>query len=176
MTPAKLVGAKVTRFVSVLSVGMATACAVVSGYVVGNGVATRVRQSPFARQPVVTRLSDFTNTGTVGLENIGKAVVFVTESRCAFCTASMPFYERLIALAAASGTRVLFATPEPVTTNRTYLRDNGVLHQTPILLEELDLSVRGTPTVLVLEGRTIKRAWLGKLTAEQEAEVTDAIQ
>jgi hypothetical protein len=56
------------------------------------------------------------------------------------------------------------------------LRDNGVLHQTPILLEELDLSVRGTPTVLVLEGRTIKRAWLGKLTAEQEAEVTDAIQ
>ena len=97
---------------------------------------------------------------------------------CAYCHASLPFYEHLLSDSARrhpSQTRIIFVTADdeyhtmravPASARRDSIYSNVVLPGW----------VEGTPTVCLLDrdGRVLK-IWFGQLNNSQEQEVFDAI-
>jgi hypothetical protein len=103
----------------------------------------------------------------------GKTLLLVLQKGCHFCSESAPFYKTLVQDAARRGGIHLVAVlPQTTEEGRKYLTDLGVSiddlrQQTPSAL-----GVKGTPTlILVNDAGEASDIWIGKLKAEQEAEV-----
>lgn len=109
-----------------------------------------------------------------GIEWPGRArtLVLALSSDCGYCTSSAPFYQRL---AQQRGeVRLVAVTPHKVEAGRKYLEKLGVpvSEVTQVPLESI--GVQGTPTLLLVDERgSVTKEWIGKLPAEQEAEVLD---
>lgn len=107
-----------------------------------------------------------------GLEWSGKGLTLVLalSPSCEYCTTSAPFYQRLVR--ERRDVRVVAVTPQEVEAGRRYLERLGVpvneIRQTPLE----SIGVQGTPTILLVDGKgSVTKKWIGKLTAEREAEV-----
>lgn len=100
----------------------------------------------------------------------GQTLVLAVSSVCHFCTESGPFYQQL---AKAHGrTHLLAVLPQPVEEGKRYLETLGVAVD-EIKQSSLNaIDVRGTPTLLLVNSDgVVTNSWIGKLQAEQEAEV-----
>jgi hypothetical protein len=119
-----------------------------------------------ASQPKNTRIS----LPDVDWSKNGQTLVLAVSSACHFCTESGPFYQQL---AKTHGrTRLLAVLPQPVEEGRRYLDKLNVTVD-EIKQSSLDsIDVRGTPTLLLVNSEgVVTNTWIGKLQAEQEAEV-----
>jgi hypothetical protein len=102
------------------------------------------------------------------------ALMIVVNSRCTFCTDSMPFYQRILEHRARSHaqTRIVAVGLEPKDTIQTYLRKNNVFVDTVTSVELRTLKVTSTPTLLLVNrSGKISGIWTGRLTADEEADV-----
>lgn len=118
----------------------------------------------------------------LGLPEADYTLLMFLNSRCGYCTASMPFYGRLkeerdrhsasVRLAALS------AEPQEVLDN--YLSQHQVKLDSTIALSPvqfLEFRVRGTPTLILVDKEGVVRsAWIGRLDPAQEAEVMAAME
>lgn len=101
-------------------------------------------------------------------------VIVAIQTDCAFCDASMPFYDTLVRHRPASSYGIIIVTPLPPQAGRALL----AAHKIPV--EDVDvrqaplasLRVGSTPTLMLVgsDGR-IKRAWVGQLPEYREREV-----
>lgn len=100
----------------------------------------------------------------------GQTLVLAVSSACHFCTESGPFYQQL---AKARGrTQLLAVLPQPVEEGKRYLETLGVAIDEIKQRSLNSINVRGTPTLLLVNSEGIvTNTWVGKLQAEQEAEV-----
>lgn len=107
-----------------------------------------------------------------------KNLVLVLSDTCRYCTASAPFYKRLVQERAQRDSfRLTAVLPEPVDNGRKYLNDLGVSIDEVKQLSPDAIRVRGTPTLLLVNNvGVVTDTWLGKLTPEQETAVLSRLQ
>ena len=100
----------------------------------------------------------------------GQTLVLAVSSVCHFCTESGPFYQQL---AKAHGrTRLLAVLPQPVEEGKRYFETLGVAVDEIKQSSLNSIDVRGTPTLMLVNSDgVVINTWVGKLQAEQEAEV-----
>ena len=104
-------------------------------------------------------------------------VVVVVDPACVHCTLSMPFYAKLAERAERSkrAVGVVFAGKRSPEALVEYLRQHAI--RAPVVTgTPPNLSVRGTPTLLVLNSSgKVLGGWLGRLNHDQEETVLKMI-
>ena len=114
------------------------------------------------------------NLDAVRLAAKPATLLVVVQSRCKFCTASMPFYERLGARVHAN-TQIVVLTQEEAAIGRAYVSSHGFEPDAVVSIPEFT-RIRSTPTVILTDAtKTVRRIWTGKLSADSEAEVLAAL-
>ena len=102
------------------------------------------------------------------------AILFL-QSDCRFCRESMSFYRRLTTRDAPA-VRIVVAAPAVDTGVRRLLASHAVEPDAVVYVEQGELPVKGTPTVLVADSNgVVTHSWLGRLDATGEAEVERAL-
>lgn len=168
-TPRKEAG---MRFRRIRDAALAFACALIILHV---GL-QRYRSVPDQPTPAYQSGSTIEDTADLGLGKARRTLLMLTASTCHFCTASMPFYRKMVPVARQADVRVVGVTTEDLTVNQAYLASNGIQIDAVASAEQNNISVHGTPTLLLLrnDGRVIA-SWRGKLSARQEDDVLSAL-
>jgi hypothetical protein len=75
------------------------------------------------------------------------------------------------------GLRMVAALPEKQEEAESYLKENGIEADEVISMEVTKLGVRGTPTLLLLDGQNkLEELWVGKLNDSQEAQMIERLK
>lgn len=102
------------------------------------------------------------------------SLVLALSTNCQYCTASMPFYNRLQALEAVANGRVRLSVIalQPAPQMREYLVSHDVRVDRIVQFPDAGVSIRGTPTlILVNADGEVVNSWAGQLEAAEEAAV-----
>lgn len=160
------------RYRRIRDAALALACALI---VIHVGV-QRYRKIPDRPTSAYQPGSAIEDTADLGLSKARRTLLIVTASTCHFCTASMPFYRKMVPAAKQADVRVVGVTTEELTVNQMYLASNGIQVDTVASAANNNISVHGTPTLLLLrnDGKVIA-SWRGKLSARQEDDVLSAL-
>lgn len=106
------------------------------------------------------------------LPDVRNRLVVAVSTTCHYCSESAPFYARLTAKHPA----MTVVLPQSVDEGREYARGIGLPVGDVRQAAMRDLKIRGTPTVLLVDGRGIvQRVWEGKLKPDAEAEVLASV-
>lgn len=111
----------------------------------------------------------------------GKAsLVLVVKDGCPFCTASMPFYQKMSAkLQHARSMEFVGVCPQEEAMCNAYLKSHDLTFTRTVGIASsvmADMRVLGTPTIMLIgETGKVENVWLGKLTQQREDEVVAAI-
>jgi hypothetical protein len=159
-------------------------CMVVVSIAIAVDVATRVwtRSAAVAAPrnvPVEYKSGDrLTDVRGLRLPTDRSSLVLIVRSTCAYCTKSLPFYQRVADEIKASGgaTQVNAVCTEAADTCTAYLNDAGVEVNQVVSAAPGSLKIAGTPTLLLVrsDGR-VARVWRGMLDQNGEREVLDAV-
>jgi hypothetical protein len=104
-------------------------------------------------------------------------LVLFASVNCHYCAESVPFYRRLAELRSGSSGQLRLVTAFPQarqTADETarYFSEKGITLDAVEPIAFPAIGVNGTPTLaLVDRSGTVKAVWVGKLSAEKEAEV-----
>ena len=97
------------------------------------------------------------------------------DSGCIFCRESMAFYRR-VATRDAPDVRVVVAASPDDTGIREYLKAEDLEPDALVVIERGVLPVSGTPTLLLVDSEgVVTHAWIGRLDADGEADVFNAL-
>ena len=105
-----------------------------------------------------------------------RTLVLGLQTTCHFCTASAPFFQKLVE-AAPPDLRIVAVLPQAVDVANRYLDHLGV-RVNEVRQESLgNLGIRATPTLLLVDNiGNVTDIWTGQQTPEGEASVLSAIQ
>lgn len=132
----------------------------------------RVDTTVQAREEFLTRgvLAPF---ALVNDDGATRLLCVVISSNCHYCSDSLPFYRRLVAIGARSSVspRLVFVTMESREMTETYLRRGDIASPSVLTVARLP-QIPGTPSIVLLDrhGR-VQRSWVGRLSRRQEADV-----
>jgi len=159
------------------NVAIVVTCLVFCVYVGKSLVARSAGANTSAELPTVYRPGDkIANAPGLRFDDNKLTLVLVTASTCHYCTESMAFYAKLLNAARTKGVRVANVSLEDPEQNRQYFLSHGIAIDTPTVMGNTALRVRGTPTLLLIRvGGTVVGAWVGKLGEPIEREVLQAI-
>ncbi len=102
-----------------------------------------------------------------------KNVVMVLREGCHYCSASAPFYQKLVhAAEKAPGVHLMAVLPQEPPQAKKYLEKLGVtvgdVQQAPLG----SLKIAGTPTLLLVDrAGVVKNVWVGQLDGQGQADV-----
>jgi len=106
-------------------------------------------------------------------------LVLALSTHCGFCQESVPFYQKLAAFKNSSPARVRLATvmTEPKEEIEDYLKKQGIAADAVFSMPVSQIGVKGTPTLLLLDGQNkLIESWVGKLNSQEESEVIAQLQ
>ena len=109
----------------------------------------------------------------VDWSNNNQTLLLVLQKGCHFCTESAAFYQRLVRETEGRGSIHLIAVlPQAPDESRKYLDELGVAIE-EVKQAQLDsIGVHGTPTLILVNNQgVVMTSWVGKLSADGEAEV-----
>jgi hypothetical protein len=107
----------------------------------------------------------------------GKTLVLVLQKGCHFCAESAPFYQRLVREASGRPVQLVAVLPQGTEEAKAYLSELNVSVPTVMQASLRTLGVSGTPTLILVDDRgAVIKSWVGKLPAEQEAEVLNKVR
>lgn len=155
------------------NVAVIIACVSITVAVWDRFINARVQQrAPVMYQPN-EQLPDSLPTNTI--INSGRTLLLVVDSRCSVCTVSIPFYKRVIKVAAPDVRIVLAGVQSPDSLKayaaREHIEPHAIISVPPGLLK-----IRSTPLLILVDAnRRVLRSWVGQLNAIQEEEVISAI-
>lgn len=124
---------------------------------------------------------DVTGTAVADTVNIDwsaadRTLVLSLHSECRFCTASLPFYRRLLDARGDVPLQVVVTAPAEDAAIYTYLDDGGVRPDRVVTVEPGTLPIAGTPTLFLVDGSgVVTHVWPGQLGDEQETAVLDVL-
>lgn len=108
-----------------------------------------------------------------------RSLVMIVQSRCEYCTASMPFYRALVEERARSGRRVniVAVSLDPLEIGRAYLKEHGVEVDAVVPYKgTTPLRFNGTPTLVAIDpARRVLAVWEGRLPADAESKVRETL-
>ena len=106
-------------------------------------------------------------------------LVLALSKNCHFCQESVGFYQKLTAFKNSSpqGLRMVAVLPEKQEEAASYLKEHRIGADEVISMEVSKLGVRGTPTLLLLDGQNkLEEMWAGKLNDSQESQVIERLK
>ena len=109
----------------------------------------------------------------VDWSNNNQTLLLVLQKGCHFCTESAPFYQRLVReTAGRENIHLIAVLPQAFDESKKYLDDLGVAIE-EVKQAQLDsIGVYGTPTLILVNNQgVVITSWVGKLSADGEAEV-----
>ena len=119
---------------------------------------------------------DLSTPGLDMPKNVNK-LIFSLSTTCRFCSASAPFYRKLLTeVLPRNAIEAIALLPEEKALAEAYVRD---VIQAPFdsVVTGRATGVSGTPTILLVDGGgKIVKAWVGLLSPQQEATVIDAVR
>lgn len=103
-----------------------------------------------------------------------QTLILAISTNCKFCTASAPFYQKLIER--RKDTRLVAIFPQSIQEGQDYLKGLGVSVDEVRHTDFTAIGVQGTPTLLLVDSSgAVKNSWLGALSPPQETDVLNAI-
>ena len=107
-----------------------------------------------------------------------QTLVLVLSTDCKYCTASAPFYRRVIAQTSSSRhTKLLALFSQSSSEGQKYLHDLEVKIDEVEQMTLRTLGVKGTPTLILVDANGIViRSWQGLLPREAEDEVLASVK
>lgn len=140
--------------------------------VIGIAVGHYLREKPARDTPSLVTGSKVQLADVNWAEN-GQTLLLVLDISCRYCTESAPFYNTLVQEATQSrAARLVAAFQQEAKYGRDYLHGLGVNVEDVRQVKISALGVRGTPTLILLDGSgSVVRKWVGKLAKWQELEV-----
>ncbi len=128
-----------------------------------------------ASAPTPTIQDVYIDRAVADFGRTSKTLILALKTDCVFCQRSAPFYRRLIEHDRPDVQIVVAAHPNDHGIE-AYLASEGVNPDSVVFVESGALPVRGTPTLLLVDGEgLVTHAWIGLLNADGEAEVLDAV-
>lgn len=111
------------------------------------------------------------NLGDINWAENEKNLILVLNKNCRFCNESAPFYQRLTNdIAKQTNTRLIAVLPHEDEVNKQYLKEHSLEISNIINVSSLSVSVRSTPTLILVDNKgVIVEQWVGKL-ANSDAE------
>jgi hypothetical protein len=106
-------------------------------------------------------------------------LVLALSKSCHFCAESVPFYQKLTAFKSSSpqGLRLVAVFPDKQEEAEAYLKGNGIGVDAVVSMPISNLGVRGTPTLLLLDGQNkLEEIWIGKQTDAEESQVIERLK
>jgi len=109
----------------------------------------------------------------VDWSNKNQTLLLVLQKGCHFCTESAAFYQRLVRETAGRGSIHLIAVlPQTPDEGKKYLDELGVAIGEVKQAQLNSINVYGTPTLILVNNQgVVITSWVGKLSADGEAEV-----
>jgi hypothetical protein len=106
-----------------------------------------------------------------------RTLVMVLRKDCQFCSASAPFYRRLMEETARLGVPVIAALPDTPDAAQEYLHQLGVDVPDVRHVSLSEIGVGATPTLVLVDSRgAVKDSWVGQLAEARETEVMRSLQ
>lgn len=107
-----------------------------------------------------------------------QTLVLALREGCHFCSDSAEFYQQLAkSTTGKRSTRLVAVFPGDIESSGSYLRDLGVPISDVRQLPLGQISVRGTPTLILVNDKgVITKSWVGQLPPETETEVIRAVR
>jgi hypothetical protein len=123
-----------------------------------------------SRQPTVGSKVELPG---VDLSSTEKTLLLVLQEGCRYCTESGPFYQKIAQEVANKGgqVRIVAVLPQKPEEGQRYLSGLGVPVAEVAQASLGQLSVGGTPTLIMVSRGTVSDVWVGKLDTDQEAQV-----
>ena len=106
----------------------------------------------------------------------GRTLVLAMSTTCHFCKDSEPFYRR-IRQEVGAGVKMIAVLPQPQADAEEYLNTAGVKVDEVRQLALTAIGVRGTPTMLLVDGKgVVTKVWVGKLQGQEEEQVLSVLK
>lgn len=129
-------------------------------------------------KPSATDISNIPLGQKVPLDGVhwetGKTLVFALSTGCHFCTASAPFYQRLLKTQGAGKWHAIAVLPQSVESARAYMSERGYNIPQVVQLDLSRLGITATPTLLLVDSTgTLEQEWVGQLGPTDENDVAE---
>jgi hypothetical protein len=114
----------------------------------------------------------------INWEDKERTLLFVLSSSCKYCKESTPFYQRIIKeTRSIKDLRLVALLPQEIEMGEKYLSDMKIAIRDVKQAGPAAVGASGFPTLIMIDNTgTIKNAWVGKLSAEKEAEVLSQVK
>jgi hypothetical protein len=165
-----------TKLEKITNIAIIAACASLIGYLAWNYYRSS-RPLP-GRAPEIAKGTEIKLPGTA-LANPQPTLVLALSKNCRFCHESVGFYQKLTAFKKSypQGLRMVAVLPEKREEAESYLKENQIGVDDVVSMETKKLGVRGTPTLLLLDGQNkLEEIWAGKLNDPQETQVIERLK
>jgi hypothetical protein len=165
-----------TRLEKLTNVAIIVACAVLVGNMAWNYYQS-TRPNPGLRAEIAKgTVVELPGAAPVSLQ---PTLVLALSKNCRFCQESVGFYQKLTAFKNSSpqGLRMVAVLPQSKEEAESYVKEHGIGADEVISMEVSKLGVRGTPTLLLLDGQNkLEEIWVGKLNDSQESQVMERLK
>ena len=141
---------------------------------------TRTNSYAPARRALVAGMK--IQTPGIDWEENNRTLLLVLSSACKPCKESAPFYKRIIEeLRSAQDVRLVAVFPQVLTQGvvpgKKYLEDMGLAIDDVKQVAPGSVGVPGFPALVLVDNTgTVKDVWVGRIPAEKEVEVIDALK
>jgi hypothetical protein len=150
----------------------ATNVAILCAFVLVAALAAKRLLEPSPQGVSAPKIGSKVSLAGIDWSKSDRNLVLALSVGCHFCTDSAGFYQRLIPSSISGGVPVVAVLPQPVVDSRSYLEKLRVPAAAIVQSPLSAIEVSGTPTVLLVDKKgKIKKAWVGKLSPEQEQQV-----
>jgi hypothetical protein len=160
---------ELTTNVAIIVVSCLLATVLIKNYLLAKSTLNQTSQSA-AEQPL-SSLS--VSSLDINWKQERQTLMLVISSTCQFCTASAPFYKKLVD---RKDTRLLAVVPQSVQEGQNYLKRLQVQVDEVRQIDFSTIGVQGTPTLLLVDSAgVVKQSWVGQLSPAQESDVLKAV-
>ena len=155
-----------SKLENIANLSLIVACALVVGLLFYNQFGHKESE---ADRQLAGNIVDLKRIGPITSD---RALIVILSTECKYCAASTPFYQRIASTPSKMETIASFR--QPAHDGEVYLRKQGIPFSHVVGGYSL---VPATPTILLIDrSGKVRKAWVGKLPAEEEQEVIHQLQ
>jgi len=133
------------------------------------------RKSKDLREPPSNLVGETVRLPGVQIPRDRDSLFLAVSTTCHFCEESMPFYKQIVDKSRGR-INIVAVLPQPQQEAERYMQSRGV-EANQVVSANLDaMGVRGTPTVLLVDGSgKVKHAWTGRLDEKGQKDLLEIV-
>jgi hypothetical protein len=168
-----------TRLDKAANIALITACLLFIGFLARNYYLSRVTDPDIKLGVEKGERVKLPVEDSADKRSAPATLVLALSTHCGFCQASVPFYQKLAVFKNSSPSKVRLAIvmSEPKEEIEDYLKKQGIAADSVFSMPLSQIGVKGTPTLLLLDGQDkLVESWVGQLNSQEESDVVARLQ